>query len=1726
MNHHPKRRKKRPVHGIKTVDVIRGRSGYGFTISGQHPCVLSCIVSGSPAEVVGLKPGDYIVAVNGENVTKASHDDVVRIVGLSTGTIELQVAENYNSSDSSDDDYPPRTKSRYPNRIRPRHGHAGKDKYQFSEVPRLSGHLHSYGELRGSNSRNRNHAPVGAEPDMSNSASSQSQSSSFTSQEPTNSSANTASFNSFSVHNRTRQSQRQESKSSLNSKNGLSCSSTSVQFQELQTSHEMSSMMRHCSDGRLQEALSHSRDRHDLIDHVSRHASCSNLQGASAMAALPCANCSQGDQDDDDSFEMNVVGDIRAVVGYVGSIEMPGNANRTHQRLQSLRNAVRRLRKEQKIHTLVLMEVGEDGVKLTNSTGCSLAQYPVERLVFSGICPDDKRFFGIVTLHSSSDDVSELSQQQADHAVASSCHIFMVDPELRSHNMHAQKARTFNIQCTVNPETQRCREFPRSATAIILSVANLYKNRPQASYDNDIVQSQAFADPARAVQRSSSNSSNSDSGLGFGKEDRANEQVFVVEMPVENRQHSNSAHSESLPAFPVQAAQEHPHISPDVPTLPTPRKSAFSRPHSAFEMCRAINNSTISEECWQGNKLNLRAMGDTSKTSNIWRAKSSDDLDKANSAENLRHSMHKLMQARQRHKSEQTVSSDSESQTSGHSDFTPTNRPSFSSRRPVSAPFAQLSHLHSVSDKVEMVDMAVDKLSPRVFFRPPDPTLRSPSAPTIPYFNHHDDDDSDESDEEEEDPMVRGIISRLNRDKAFGMTGEDPRRFSEGYILAKKREKEKASLEAVQKWSKRGSFQNQRNMKLQLPISQSHESLIEPDVHSKLVNATSVNNIASHDREEKREVGRVAGWAVSFDKLLHDFGGVAVFTEFLKKEFSEENIIFWQACADYKKLTSDDQKKVKAKEIYNRHLSVRAPDPVNVDSSSRHQAEKFLDNPTSIMFDMAQMHIHQLMKQDSYVRFLKCDLYKVYLMREMEGQPLCLPLKEDLNIVLEKEKSKSGKGKENEKRRRSLLPWRQGKSKQSAKAASNSELKLLGKDVKRLGKEVNNNSKKPPGPGIDLSTMRKEVFQTKEEMRDVNEGQFKFCRVVLPDGSTTVVCAKPGQSIRAVLGKLCEKRGLSIAAVDVFMLGADKPLDLGDDVSTLGSKEVLIERRVLFRMDLPNKKSIGVKAKPNRSIRDVFKPILNKYGYRIDNIYIQLTGLDSYLDAEIPVSDIDNQRVVIIPRDETSEWAGQDGASSHVTMAMPSQHPPLPPARHKYGSGNVKAATSLDELTNRIFDDLMKGKSEIAHGFDELGVVELDRQKKNHEDNRLSALFGLRKKDSLGVREAKQKAKVKATAVLPRTEVHFRRRNSEDEKLFELLSRAQSQRLDDQRGVGMPNPEIPEFLRRAPEPDDVNTLLRCQSTGDLFDDVEYMQADGAHSARTTEGTDQHDQNVTRRSLSSVNIDANCSAQSDDFTFSNRSFSSDGFFPSTEMADAYFQMQPVIVETCSSDVERSQVRFRKDVQRGANGGADVFGFHQQSTFPSGMGKDAAPVASPERFSPGPNPHHHHHHHHHHRWSESLDDTLINSPRYSVHDETLENSPRYSPHKRLSPPPLPMPCKTAGASQRKHGRDADFSPSTPAEQNKSSRQCEDSKQRQHVDSSQRKQLNVNKYMQPVNRCNVENIEASWTKDKLMSKCVKSGSSNAGMTPKVLKDKHENGPKPVVLELSTKDELVTFV
>lgn len=76
---------------FKSVEVIRGRAGYGFTISGQRPCMLSGILEGSPAYLVGLRQGDCIMVINGSDVSTASHEAVVQLIGSCKGPLCLVV---------------------------------------------------------------------------------------------------------------------------------------------------------------------------------------------------------------------------------------------------------------------------------------------------------------------------------------------------------------------------------------------------------------------------------------------------------------------------------------------------------------------------------------------------------------------------------------------------------------------------------------------------------------------------------------------------------------------------------------------------------------------------------------------------------------------------------------------------------------------------------------------------------------------------------------------------------------------------------------------------------------------------------------------------------------------------------------------------------------------------------------------------------------------------------------------------------------------------------------------------------------------------------------------------------------------------------------------------------------------------------------------------------------------------------------------------------------------------------------------------------------------------------------------------------------------------------------------------------------------------------------------------------------------------------------------------
>lgn len=56
---------------------------------------------------------------------------------------------------------------------------------------------------------------------------------------------------------------------------------------------------------------------------------------------------------------------------------------------------------------------------------------------------------------------------------------------------------------------------------------------------------------------------------------------------------------------------------------------------------------------------------------------------------------------------------------------------------------------------------------------------------------------------------------------------------------------------------------------------------------------------------------------------------MAAFRAFLKTEFSEENIEFWLACEDYKKIKSPPKLVSKANKIYKEFIDVQAPREVS-----------------------------------------------------------------------------------------------------------------------------------------------------------------------------------------------------------------------------------------------------------------------------------------------------------------------------------------------------------------------------------------------------------------------------------------------------------------------------------------------------------------------------------------------------------------------------------------------------------------------------------------------------------------------------------------------------------------------------------------------------------------------------------------------------------------------------
>lgn len=86
----------------------------------------------------------------------------------------------------------------------------------------------------------------------------------------------------------------------------------------------------------------------------------------------------------------------------------------------------------------------------------------------------------------------------------------------------------------------------------------------------------------------------------------------------------------------------------------------------------------------------------------------------------------------------------------------------------------------------------------------------------------------------------------------------------------------------------------------------------------------SLHNLCS----PKPTLEEVHSWAQSFDKLMCCPAGRNSFRQFLRTEFSEENMLFWLACEELSQETNKSVVEEKARVVYEDYISILSPKEV------------------------------------------------------------------------------------------------------------------------------------------------------------------------------------------------------------------------------------------------------------------------------------------------------------------------------------------------------------------------------------------------------------------------------------------------------------------------------------------------------------------------------------------------------------------------------------------------------------------------------------------------------------------------------------------------------------------------------------------------------------------------------------------------------------------------------
>ncbi|CAL7938118.1 unnamed protein product [Xylocopa violacea] len=1247
--HQNRKKKKRVNYGVRAVEVLRGMKGFGFTISGQQPCILSCIVPGSPADIAGLRAGDYLVSVNGHNVSKLPHDDVVQLIGRSKGILRLQIAENY-YSDSSDEEGVTTV------RCKPKYIHK----------PRASN--------------------MGA----------------------------------------------------------------------LQLQCRVAKVVRDLQSGAMFDAAG------KTPPEVQSHGTYCDLHYHWDMSSpLPPPPPPASHKRDSEKIVH------RTVVGYLGTIDIPNQLHPSCM-MQVLRKCIKRLKAEKRNPTTVLLTIHVANIKLTNSENRIIAEYPSYRIIFcNSFSEQDKQYFGILTK----------SVKDKENIVSNSCHVFTIYYKLIDHTVHSSVCNIFGFTCTKTSELNVCQEFPDSCNGLIGAIQTLYISDSTASDTNpynEMRRHQETASPQPSnISTSTAHSSNSDSGIGYKDDSTSRSDKNIVQ-----------------------------NVSRRCPTSEYRDACEYST--------RAYGNEAVDL------RLTVRAVSST-----CWNEANKSDIYKDNT-ELPRESV--VFNDFCNGISMCTEAIDISEMNSGaqkgtkRGDLPTCPLPSASTVKQglVSSSVGSLvsvcttAMLHGIEDHIEASDDSIIKSKRLLGF-----TRLAESAEIDPRDKFS--------------PKVFSGISKslVHSFEDLNTSMDYARPLCQTYS---------DKSDNSRPW---GSLQEIRNIGTCAQDSCLHGSTELCDKN------TDCNDIHA--------------WATGFEKLLEDPKGLQTFAEFLKKEFSHENIYFWAACERYKDTKDVTARRKLANQIYQRHLSTTAAEPVNVDSHATGQiTQELLSEAPADLFLQAQKQVFNLMKFDSYPRFLRSDLYRrcVETGSSIIGAEDC-----DLNLTSSPSvKLKKSHSDAEDRCRKSILPWnRKNRSKSKDRGESeynkgpnrNETIYKSFTTIKREAEGNNNDdsisisSSRSSLASWDLAlrqSFHKHSLSSYEgqsnETKDVRAKCTGLCRVILPDGSTTVVPTSETESIKDVVTRLLDKRALRYSNYDVLILATDETIEPKFPSSALAGQEVEVVPTKILKVDLPTRRVITVIAHKGRTLKEVLRPLLNKYGFNLDMIIVWSENHRVCMD--IQAIDAPTRLILTTIKDEVVLDPQKELNTVKCTHDVSNSQP------------------TLDEITNRVFEELLVGKGSNKYYND--GSCKSDDQR-SEGSSILPSKFFLRDSTMHGKKKGgKSKCNmnersnandyVSDETAKSHPPLIAKWRNGvklqlpgkyDGEDLYEGLKRAQRSRLEDQRGTEI-NFELPDFLKNKEngKPTDRNKVRRpriisayCEANSKFYGSINERQNCSGQDQNTT-----------------------------------------------------------------------------------------------------------------------------------------------------------------------------------------------------------------------------------------------------------------------------------------------------